>query len=46
MKKLILLFAGIAFSMGIYSYAPAPFDLHNYTVGHERTTLPSKYDSR
>ena len=32
--------------MGIYSYAPAPFDLHNYTVGHERTTLPSKYDSR
>lgn len=46
MKKLLTLFAGIVFSVGAYSYSPAPFNLHDYEVNHERTTLPSKYDSR
>ena len=46
MKKLLTLFAGILFSVGAYSYSPAPFNLHDYEVNHERATLPSKYDSR
>ena len=32
--------------MNIFSYTPAPFNLHNYTVTHQRKTVPSKFDSR
>ena len=46
MKKLLTLFAGILFSVGAYSYSPAPFNLHDYTVGHKRASYPAKYDSR
>ena len=46
MKKLILLFAGFVFSTAVFAYTPAPFNQHNYKVSHERSTLPSKYDSR
>lgn len=46
MKKLLVLFASIVFSLGAYSYTPAPFNSHNYTVSHQRSSLPEKYDSR
>ena len=46
MKKKLLLLIGLIYCMGIYSYTPAPFDLHKYSVTHKRSTLPSKYDSR
>lgn len=46
MKKLTLLLAGLVFAMSMFSYTPAPFNLHDYTATHPRTTLPNKYDSR
>jgi C1A family cysteine protease len=46
MKKKLLLLIGLIYCMGIYSYTPAPFDFHKYSVTHKRSTLPSEYDSR
>lgn len=46
MKKLILLFAGFVFSMGIFAYTPSPVNFHKYRINHKRTTLPNRYDSR
>ncbi len=46
MKKLITFFMSIAVGFSTFSYTPAPFNNHDYTVVHERKTLPSKYDSR
>ena len=46
MRKFLILFTGIIYSGLVFSYTPAPFNLHNYTVRQERSTLPSKYDSR
>lgn len=46
MKKTLLLLAGLICFAGVFAYTPAPFNNHNYTVAHKRTTLPQKYDSR
>lgn len=46
MKKILLLFMGLILSMSIFSYTPAPFNFHKYSVAHKRSTLPESYDSR
>ena len=46
MKRFILYFTGLFFSASVFSYTPTPFNFHNYSVKHERTTLPTSYDSR
>lgn len=46
MKKLFLFAIGITFTLSAYSYFPSPFNFHQYSVSHERSTLPSAYDSR
>ena len=46
MKKIISLLASIALCFSAFAYTPAPFNFHNYSVKHKRSTLPVKYDSR
>lgn len=46
MKKNLILLTNLLFSMSIFSYTPAPFNFHKYSVAHERSTLPEEYDSR
>ena len=46
MKKTLLLLAGLIYFVGGFAYTPTPFNFHNYSVAHKRSTLPSKYDSR
>jgi C1A family cysteine protease len=46
MKKIISFLASIALCFSAFAYTPAPFNFHNYSVTHKRSTLPVKYDSR
>lgn len=46
MKNILFCIVGFVFSMSVFSYTPAPFNFHKYSVSHNRTTLPSSYDSR
>ncbi len=48
MKRIVFIIASIATcSFAVANgYVAPPFDLHDYTVTHERTTLPAAYDAR
>lgn len=46
MKKITTLLLSLAIGFSAFSYTPAPFNNHDYTVSHERVSLPTKYDSR